>query len=174
MWRRSRLSPEAMTVRQLSRIALMAAMMEVVFTMFSGILYLEAITLTIAVIAVVFDRREAVLAALVFTITNMLIQGVSIWTFAYCLIYPLYALIFSFSRKVILDHRWLAVVMVGLCSFATGQLLDIPFILFSPKVTMIYILMGLKTSFLQGSLSALEALFLFDPLVDRLMKLERK
>ena len=163
-----------MTVKQLARIALMAAMMQVVFTMFSGILYLEAITLTVAVIAVVFPRKEAVLAALVFTLTNMLIQGVSVWTFAYCLIYPVYALIFSLARNVILKHWGLAVVMVALCSFATGQLLDLPFILFSPKVTMIYVLLGLKTSFLQGALSALEALFLFDPLVDRLTRIERK
>ena len=168
------MSPAVMTAKQLARIALMAAMMQVVFTMFSGILYLEAITLTVAVIAVAFDRKESVLAALVFTLTNMLVQGVSIWTFAYCLVYPSYALIFSCLKNVILKHRWLAVVMIGLCSFATGQLLDLPFILFSPKVTMIYILLGLKTSFLQGALSALEALFLFDPLVDRLTKLERK
>ena len=38
---------------------------------------------------------------------------------------------------------------------------------------MIYVLMGLKTSLLQGMLSALEALFLFDPLVDRLQRIER-
>ena len=67
----------------------------------------------------------------------------------------------------------LAVVMVGLCSFATGQLLDLPFILLDARVTMIYVLMGLKTSLLQGMLSALEALFLFDPLVDRLQRIER-
>ena len=80
-----------MSVKQIARIAMMAAMMAVVFTMFSQVLYLEAITLTIAVLALTFDRREVFYAALVFTLVNMLVQGVSIWTFAYCLIYPVYA-----------------------------------------------------------------------------------
>lgn len=163
-----------MSVKQIARIAMMAAMMAVVFTMFSQVLYLEAITLTIAVLALTFDRREVFYAALVFTLVNMLVQGVSIWTFAYCLIYPVYAVVFGSLKAKLLQHRWAAVVLVGFCSFATGQLLDLPFIVFSPKVTLIYIAMGLKTSLVQGLLSALEALFLLDPLIDRLEKLERK
>ena len=77
-------------------------------------------------------------------------------------------------KPVLRRHRWAAVALVGLCSFATGQLLDLPFILFSPKVTLIYIVLGLKTSVIQGLVSALEALFLLDPLLDRLEKMERK
>lgn len=170
-----RLFPAAtMSVKQIARIAIMAAMMAVVFTMFSQVLYLEAITLTIAVLALTFERREVFYGALVFTIVNMLMQGVSIWTFAYCLIYPGYALLFASLKPLLLRHRWAAVALVGLCSFATGQLLDLPFILFSPKVTLIYIVLGLKTSVIQGLLSALEALFLLDPLLDRLEKIERK
>ena len=163
-----------MSVKQIARIAIMAAMMAVVFTMFSQVLYLEAITLTIAVLALTFERREVFYGALVFTLVNMLVQGVSIWTFAYCLIYPVYALLFGSLKRVLRRHRWAAVALVGLCSFATGQLLDLPFILFSPKVTLIYIVLGLKTSVIQGLVSALEALFLLDPLLDRLEKIERK
>ncbi|WP_302953038.1 cytochrome B, partial [Holdemania filiformis] len=160
-----------MSVKQIARIAIMAAMMAVVFTMFSQVLYLEAITLTIAVLALTFERREVFYGALVFTLVNMLVQGVSIWTFAYCLIYPVYALLFGSLKPVLRRHRWAAVALVGLCSFATGQLLDLPFILFSPKVTLIYIVLGLKTSVIQGLVSALEALFLLDPLLDRLEKI---
>ena len=47
-----------MSVKQIARIAIMAAMMAVVFTMFSQVLYLEAITLTIAVLALTCERPE--------------------------------------------------------------------------------------------------------------------
>ena len=80
--------------------------MAVVFTMFSQVLYLEAITLTIAVLALTFERREVFYGALVFTLVNMLVQGVSIWTFAYCLIYPVYALLFGSLKPVLRRHRW--------------------------------------------------------------------
>ena len=45
----------------------MAAMMAVVFTMFSQVLYLEAITLTIAVLALTFERREVFYGCLLYT-----------------------------------------------------------------------------------------------------------
>ena len=162
-----------MSTRRIARIAVMAAVMVTVFHLFSQILYLEAITLTIAVLSAVVQRRDVVMAAMVFALVNMMIQGISLWTMAYLLVYPGYAMLLGWMKPVLLRHRWLAVVMVGLCSFATGQLLDLPFILLDARVTMIYVLMGLKTSLLQGMLSALEALFLFDPLVDRLQRIER-
>lgn len=163
-----------MGVKQLTRIALMASILEVVFISFSQILYLEAITLTIALFACVFDRKDAFWSSVIFGLLNLIIQGVSIWTFAYVLIFPLYSLLFSCTKKILLKYRWMIVVLVGLCSFGTGQLLDLPFILFSPKVTLIYVMLGLKTSIIQGCISALEALFLFDVLQKNLMVLERK
>ena len=48
-------------------------------------------------------------------------------------------------------------------SFLTGQLVDLPFLLLSDTVTVLYMLMGLKTSLIQGCLTFLVLLFLFEP-----------
>ncbi len=88
----------------------------------------------------------------------MLVQGVSIWTFAYCLIYPVYAVVFGSLKAK------LPAASVGGGSFGRFLFIcDRPaarsarLLCFSPKVTLIYIVMGLKTSLVQGLLSALEA-----------------
>lgn len=163
-----------MVAKQLTRIAMMACILSVAFTCCSQILYLEIITLTLALFAFVFTKKEVVLAALVFAIVNMLIQGISIWTMMYAIIYPIYALILASSKKFLLKHRMVLVFVVSFFSFLTGQLLDLPFILFSSKVTIFYILLGLKTSLIQGALTAIEGLFLFDPLYNSLILIERK
>ena len=61
----------------------------------------------------------------------------------------------------------------GFLSFLTGQLLQLPFMLFSKKVTLIYIIMGLKTSIIQGVLSFLVCWLLFERVNRILEKLRR-
>ena len=50
-----------MSTRRIARIAVMAAVMVTVFHLFSQILYLEAITLTIVVLPAVVQRRDVVM-----------------------------------------------------------------------------------------------------------------
>ena len=64
----------------------------------------------------------------------------------YCLIYPLYSLFIGCSRKFLNRHFLALVFTCGFLSFLTGQLVQLPFMLISGKITAIYILMGLKTS----------------------------
>lgn len=161
-----------MSVRQLTRIALMACLQYVVFTMFSQILYLEAVTLVTLLFAVVFPLKEAMLASVIFALINMLTRGIMPWTFMYLLLFPSYSLIAYQLRNVMKRNTEWAVMLCFLFSFLLGQLVDLPFLLFSGKITMIYLLMGLKTSLIQGFLSACEAAFLFDPLVRQLNKIK--
>ncbi len=166
--------PNRMDTRTLTKIAILAGIQSVTFTMFSQILYLEGITFVICLFACVFKKREVILASFTFGMVNMLIQGVTIWTMMYILIYPIYSGIVATFRSSLLKNR---IVLVGLCgffSFLTGQFLELPFLLFSKEVTVFYLVLGLKTSIIQGCLSALLCLLLFDPCFAVLEKIERR
>ena len=98
----------------------------------------------------------------------MLFQGITPWSCMYLCIYTTYAWIFSKSKGYVLKHRFLLYCVCGFCSFLTGQLLDLPYILFSGKITLLYMILGLKTSLMQGGISFVACMLLFDPLYQRL------
>lgn len=160
--------------RQLARVSLMGAILFVIFTSFSNVLYLEMITLSIVLFALVFKRKEAIYATLVFTMLNLLVQGIAPWSIAYILIFTSYAFFTSMSKQFLLKHRMILVVYVGFLSFLTGQLVQIPFMLVSSKITIVYILLGLKTSLIQSTITTIATLLLFDPLYKTLLKIERQ
>ena len=160
-----------MKASQLTRIAVMACLQYVVFTMFSQILYLEAVTLITLLFAVVFSLRESMLASAVFALINMLTRGLLPWTIMYLLLFPCYSFTAYHLRSLLISRNEWTICICFLFSFLLGQLTDLPFLLFSGKITMIYMLMGLKTSLIQGFLSACEAAFLFDSLYRQLIKI---
>lgn len=163
-----------MRTKELTRIAFMAAILVCVFQMFAQILYLEMITFTIVVFGCSNSKREAIMACLIFGIINMLYMGINPWTMMYVVIYPCYAWIVSAHKEMWRKHPFILYLLCGFLSFLTGQLLDLPYILFSGKLTIFYMLMGLKTSVIQGILSFLVCMFLFDPLTKRLRLLWRE
>ncbi|MFV0480075.1 MAG: cytochrome B [Anaerorhabdus sp.] len=159
-------------VQSLTRIAIMASIQSVVFLIFSQVLYLEGITFVVCLFACAFEKDEAVFASFIFGVVNMLLQGATIWTMMYILIYPSYSFIVGNWKYTLLNKPMLLVALCGVLSFLTGQLLELPFLLFSTKATIFYLVMGLKTSLIQGCLSAILCLLLFDPCYDVLKKIE--
>lgn len=164
---------ETMKVKQLTQIALMASIEVCIFTIFSNILYLEAITFTVFLFAMVFSFKEAILSSLIFALCLLLVLGVTPWNLMYLLIYPSYSFIIHLLKKWLINSFYFRVFIVGFLSFLTGQLMQIPFMLVSSKVGLLYILLGLKTSFFQGIISALLCLFLFDSCYKILKKVKR-
>ena len=162
------------SVKQLCVISIIACIEAVVFTSFSQLLYLEAITLTVLMFAVVFDKRISLMGALVYGLVNMVINGITPWTFMYFLIYPCYTLIVIAMKPVLKDCILGYSVLCGVLSFMTGQFLQLPYLLFSEKVTAFYLLAGLKTSVIQAGLSAVSCFVLFQPLRVVLEKIERR
>ena len=150
----------------------MACMQYVVFTMFSQIIYLEAVTLVTVLFAVTFERREAVMASVVFALINLLTRGIMPWTIMYLILFPLYSGLAGLCRTLIEQHGEASIFVCFLFSFLLGQLVDLPFILFSGKITLLYMLMGLKTSAIQGFITGIEAAFLFEPLARQLRKIK--
>lgn len=168
------LSVNPMGVKEVCYIAIMACIQMVVFTSFSNILYLECITLTTILFANCFKTRQAVLASIVFGFLNFLVQGIAPWSLMYFLIYPTYSLIAGSLKRIVKDNLFLITILCFIFSFMTGQLVQIPFLLVSKKITLIYLLMGFKTSLFQASLSAFACFFVYRPLAAVLKKIERR
>lgn len=163
-----------MNVRQMAHIALMGAILYAVFQAFSNILYLEMITFTILCFAHVFTRKEVVISCVLFACIQILLNGLTLWNVAYLLIFPLYGWIFSKSRDLLKNRLWANALLSGFFSFLTGQLVDLPFLLFSKTVTMLYMLMGLKTSLIQGCLTFIVTLFLWEPVTHVLKRIQHE
>lgn len=163
-----------MTTKEMVRITLISCILTVVFYMFSNILYLEMITCTLLVFTLVFDKKEMMLASFLFTFLNMLYIGITPWSISYMLIYPSYTWFISVIKNKLLKHSYMIPIVCGFLSFLTGQLMDLSFILFSPKVTLIYIILGLKTSLIQGVISGIVCMFLYEPLIRQLGKIRKE
>lgn len=163
-----------MKVKELCMIAVMAAIEQIVFTSFSFILYLECITFTIVVFAMVFQTKSAVLASIVFVLLNFTIQGVTPWTCMYALIYPSYSLLIGLSKNFLQKHLFVLAILCGFFSFLTGQLLQLPFMLFSRNITILYIIVGLKTSLIQMVIAATTCFVCYQPVYKVLKFIERR
>lgn len=162
-----------MPTRSIARTAMLAAFLFVCFTSFSLILYLEVITIMIVLTALVFPKREALLAILVFTILNMTIQGITIWSLLYVVVYLSYGLFVSTFKKYLLGHEYRVMAIVGIFAFSTGMILDLPFFLFSKELTYLYLILGLQTSIIQAVLGCLQVLVFYKPLVKVFQRVER-
>ncbi len=159
-----------MRAKELVLCALLAALQFVAFTSFSFVMYLEIITLCTVIIALCFPTRVAVMASFVFTIVNMFVRGVNPWNAMYVFIYPSYSLIVGMNKDWFLRKRWAQIAVCGFFSFLTGQLLQLPFLLFSKNVTVLYLILGLQVSIPQGIISAIA----YALVADHMIKLLRK
>jgi flavin reductase (DIM6/NTAB) family NADH-FMN oxidoreductase RutF len=163
-----------MSVKRLVTIAFIAAIQYVCFTSFSFILYLEVITFVTLSFAMVFPKKDVVMASSIFAIINMLSMGVNPWTFMYLLIYPSYSFVIASLAKILKNNFFLLVFLCGLFSFLTGQFVQIPFLLFSKNITIYYILAGLKVSIPQGIIAGFVCFLLFKPLNIVLLNIKEK
>ncbi|MGX8852773.1 cytochrome B [Amedibacillus sp. YH-ame10] len=171
IWKEN-LSAAVMKVRELCFIAVIGALEFVMFTSFSFVLYLECITLTVLLFSMVFQTRVAVLGAIVFGIINFSMQGVTPWSIMYVLIYPIYSLLIGCLKPYLRTHFIVIVMLCAFLSFLTGQLVQLPFMLVSDKITMLYILAGLKTSLIQGVVSGITCFICYKPIYVVLKKIE--
>lgn len=161
-----------MNTRQITKIAFMAATLICVFQLFANVLYLEGITFTVVLYGTCFKRKEAVLACVIFACLNFCFIGITPWSCMYLLIYPGYAYLVTCMRGMFDLHPICLPIICGFFAFLSGQLLDLPFLLFSREVTILYWFMGLKTSLIQGILGFLQCVLLYDPLARQLHRLQ--
>ncbi len=163
-----------MNTRDIVLCAILGAIQFVAFTSFSFVLYLEVITLCTVVIAMSFSLKQAVLGSIVFTLINMLVNGINPWNFMYLLVYPSYSLIVGLNKERLSKRKIYPILICGLFSFLTGQILQLPYMLFSKQVTVLYLIMGLQVSIPQGIVSGIEYAIIGNTLVKFLKRLRRR
>lgn len=164
---------EILTVREMARCAVLGTLFYIVFHLFSNVLYAEGITLTLFVCAQVFKRKEVLAGTMVFALLQLFFHGFMIWNMTYAVIFPLYALWFYSLNRLAAKHEWVAWTTGALAAFLLGQLVDLPFLVFGKTVTIVYILLGMKTSLIQAGVVFLEFLFLYEPMVRIMKKIAR-
>lgn len=172
--KKKNLSADHMKVKELCFIAVIAAIEFIVFTSFSFVLYLECITITIILFATIFSTKQAVLGSLIFSLVNLVMQGVTPWSIMYVLIYPTYSLFIGIFKNYLNKHFIILCILCGILSFLTGQLVQIPFILISKHITIYYILAGLKVSIPQGIITGSFCFLCYKPLYAVLQPIIRR
>ncbi len=154
----------------MTKSAFLGAMLYVSYTLFSHILYLEVISLLIVVFALYLPRKVSSLATLVFTLLILLFNGLTPWNFGYLIIYNLDNYLINKFRNVFINHHLRIVLLGAIVSFSTGMLLDLSFMIFSSKLSLIVIVLGLKTSIIQAALAAIQVNYLHNSLAKVLIK----
>ncbi len=140
------MSTRYLTTKKMALIAILGCVQYVSFMSLSFIPYLEVITSVTVCFAMVFSTRDAILGSFIFGSIYLLTNGITPWGSMYFFIYPTYSLIISMGRPFFGRHLIILCLVAGLLSFATGQLLQLPFLMFSKQVTLLYMLMGLQVS----------------------------
>lgn len=163
-----------MKTRDIVLCAILGAIQFVAFTSLSFVMYLEVITLCTVVIAMSFSTRQAVIGSLIFTLVNMFINGINPWNALYVVVYPTYSLIVGLNKERLKKRKIYPVILCGVFSFLTGQILQLPFLLFSKQVTVLYLILGLQVSIPQGIISAVEYALIGNRLGMFLNKLQRR
>lgn len=159
-----------MKTKELTITAMLCMIMYGAFILFSQVLYLEAITFVTILMAVIFPLKITLTASICFGLIHILLNGLFPWTIMYMILFPLYTFIAYNLRNQIIKSELFQVIICFLFSFLLGQLVELPFVLFSGKATWLYLLVGLKTSLIQGFISVLLANFLFTQAYDRINK----
>lgn len=165
-----------MTIREMTKVALLATMLFIIYSMGSLVMYIELFNFTVLLYGVSLTRRQSFGAVLIFSCLLTLVYGVQIWTLMYVLIFPGYALIYHQVGRWTRSEYILAGIGFIL-AFLCGTLIDLPFMLMSgltSKSLLIRLILGFQTSLGNGICTFLATLFLFPSLSRVLMKLNKK
>lgn len=161
-----------MKTRELTTIGLLSALMYVIYTIGSGLLYFELLNFTILLYGVTFTRRTSFFSTLVFTLLVILTRGFGIWTIMYLLIFPIYALIYSYVGKFTASDYSLAALGFFL-ALICGTLIDIPYIYMAGldyRGLVVRLLLGLQVSIVNAGTTFISTLFLLNPIRSSLVR----
>ena len=163
-----------MSVKKLCANAMLAALLFTVYFLFSQILYLEFVTFTVIVYAMNLPKLNSLWVVIGFVSLVWLIYGIGIWSIMYMIIYPLFVIIIRLLRRLLSKSLYFIAIFAFFMGLFIGNLIDLPFLLFSPALTMAYLLIGFKTTLVQGGIAFLVILLLYEPLTVQFNKLIEK
>jgi len=116
--------PSAFKIRELTALAVFAALMIALQVALAGLPNVEMVTLLI-ILATVHLGRKAMLSVAVFVLVEGLIYGFGIWWFNYLYIWPILVLIVLALRKW--SHPVLWAMVAGVYGLLFGTLFSIPY-----------------------------------------------
>jgi len=116
--------PSAFKIRELTALAVFAALMIALQVALAGLPNVEMVTLLI-ILATVHLGRKAMLSVAVFVLVEGLIYGFGIWWFNYLYIWPILVLIVLALRKW--SHPVLWAMVAGVYGLLFGTLCSIPY-----------------------------------------------
>lgn len=155
-----------MSTRELTRIAVLAALLYVIQFIGSFILYFEWVNFVILLYGVYLKRKEAWFSVVVFCFMVMLTRGIALWSIAYLLVFPQYTLIYSFLKDY-LKNEYMLGALGFILAFLCGTLIDLPYIIsagLDHRALFIRLLAGFQVSLTSGIVTFISALFLLKPL----------
>ncbi|WP_332556451.1 hypothetical protein [Clostridium sp.] len=155
-----------MSTREMTRIAVLATLLYVIQFIGSFMLYFEWVNFAILLYGVYLKKREAWLSVVVFCFMIMLTRGIGLWSLMYLIIFPQYALIYSYVSGRFKNEYGLA-ALGFLLSFMAGTLIDLPYILAAGldyRGLIIRLLLGFQVSLSSGVITFISTLYLLKPL----------
>lgn len=155
-----------MSTREITRIAALATILYVVQFIGSFMLYFEWVNFGILLYGVYLKRREAWLSVVVFCLMIMLTRGIGLWSLMYLVVFPQYALIYSYFSSRFKNEYGLAIVGFIL-SFIAGTLIDLPYILAAGldyRGLIIRLMLGFQVSLSSSVITLISTLYLLKPL----------
>lgn len=164
-----------MSVKEMTKVALLATLLFMIYSMGSMVMYVELFNFTVLLYGVSLTRRQSFGAVLIFSCLLVLVYGVQIWTLMYVLVFPTYTLVYHQVGKW--THSEYVLASVGfILAFLCGTLIDLPFMLMSEltsKALILRLILGFQVSLGNGICTFLATLFLFPSLSKLLTKLNK-
>ena len=161
-----------MSAKEITRIAVLAVFLYVVYTLGSSVEYIELVSFIILVYGTTLKTKIAYFAAVIFAIIVMLTRGMGVWTIMYLVIFPQYILIYSGIARLT-KNRIVYLVLAAFLSFWLGTLIDLPYILTSGmqgRALIIYILTGFQVCLGNMACTVVAGIFLYDPFSNLIRK----
>ena len=163
-----------MNIKRLCTNAILASMLFAIYFIFSQILYLEFVTFTVILLSLNLPKWNSLWIVITFVLLVWLSYGIATWSLMYIIIYPGFVLILRLLSKQLKDRLYLIATFAFFMGFLVGNLIDLPFLLFSKEVTIMYVIVGFQTTLIQGGIAFLSILLLYEPIAKQLNRLIEK
>lgn len=161
-----------MTVKEMTRVSLLATLLFIIYNCGSMVMYVELFNFTVLLYSMALSKKQSFFAVLLFCFLLVLVYGIQLWTMMYCLVFPTYTIIYHFIGKRLKSEYSIA-VLGFILAFLCGTLIDLPFMVMSGmvgKALWIRLILGFQVSLGNGLSTFLATLFLYNPLLKVIKK----
>lgn len=162
------------TTKELTLIAILSASLTAGKMALFSIPNVEIVTFLFIVFTVLFGKKRALLAAVVFTTTEVLLWGFGTWIVGYYLIWPIVILLTSLVLRIT-SNEYAFAFLAGFFGLTFGLFFAvIESFFYGIAYGFTYWASGLPFDIIHGASNFIIALFLFKPLVHTIEKVKER